>query len=162
MTSFFLPFSKRKLGLLWFDHNVFFLNKFNHVESQHGGRRRLTVIISATIAAISGMLLVGCYYIHKIRRKMTGKFTYSYFQGFNVVCFSIERWWLSRLKIPLQAQAQAVIELSVLQKILPAQKTNKQIIYLCSISLIIYRTSPSSSCCKLRAYNAQETKITWT
>ncbi|KAK7269918.1 hypothetical protein RIF29_22725 [Crotalaria pallida] len=43
------------------------------VESKH--RKNLTTIVATTIAGIAGMLLVGCYFIHKFRRNISEKLT---------------------------------------------------------------------------------------
>lgn len=52
--------------------------KFEAQESQNDGWKKPTVAVATTVAAVFVMLLVGCYYIKKVRRKQTGKITSSF------------------------------------------------------------------------------------
>ncbi|KAI4333780.1 hypothetical protein L6164_018544 [Bauhinia variegata] len=38
---------------------------------QHGRRQRLTTIVATAVAVMSGMLLLGCYFIYRVRRNKT-------------------------------------------------------------------------------------------
>ncbi|XP_061358758.1 G-type lectin S-receptor-like serine/threonine-protein kinase At4g27290 [Gastrolobium bilobum] len=50
----------------------------SELEAEHGHRKKFTIIVGSTIAAISGMILVCCCSIYKFRRNGTGRMTYSH------------------------------------------------------------------------------------
>ena len=59
--------------LIFHLYHSFCLLTFNLEEVEHGRWKKLVVIVASTIiATISGMFLVLCCYIHKVRKKMTG------------------------------------------------------------------------------------------